>query len=369
MNSKIINAIWISLSMMLSVGFKTNSKQTDTSAKIYLYQNYLIKTHPDKGMQIFSVSNPSLPTTVNTLNVVGTHDVAIVNNRMYADRWNSLIVYDVSNISQPKQIDSIPQIFNSYRYDIMPMAIDGNVDDDNHWSCNGCYPTQRHSDPVVAHTTQSGQGGSLARFMIVGDYLYCIDLSSLVVFSIADSGNPVYRNRVTIGWDIETIFSKDSLLFIGGMNGMYVYNISNPEKPVQLSQFRHARGCDPVVVDDTVAYVTIRNGNACGAGSNQLLVIGVGDVKNPILLSTYQCSNPYGLAIHNKYLYLCDGTQGLRIYNIKNATTLEQKTNMKEIVPHDVIIHNGILYLIANNLVLLYSITDPINPILLSTIQ
>ncbi len=368
MKAKIINAIWITLAMMLSVGFKTNSKHSDTSAKIYLYQNYLIKTHPDKGMQIFSVSNPSLPTTVNTMNVVGTHDVAIVNNRMYADRWNSLIVYDVSNISEPKQIDSIPQIFNSYRYDIMPMAIDGKVDDDNHWSCNGCYPTQRHSDPIVAHTTQSGQGGSLARFMIVGDYLYCIDLSSLVVFSIADSGKPVYRNRVTIGWDIETIFNKDSLLFIGGMNGMYVYNISDPEKPVHLSQFRHARGCDPVVVDDTIAYVTIRDGSTCGAGTNQLLVIGVGNVKNPVLLSTYQCSNPYGLAVYNKHIYLCDGSQGLRIYNVKNATTLELKTNMKEIVPHDVIIHNEILYLIANNQVLLYSLTDLINPILLSTI-
>lgn len=356
--------------MLLSVGFKTNSPHTtDTSAKIYLYQNCLIKTHPDKGIQIFSVSNPSLPTAVNTMNVVGTHDVAIVNNRMYADRWNSLIVYDVSNISQPKQIDSIPQIFNSYRFDIMPGLVDGVVDTDNGWSCVDCIPAPRSSNRVTAPAVQPGQGGSLARFMIVDDYLYCIDQSSLVLFSIADSGKPIYRNRVTIGWDIETIFNKDSLLFIGGMNGMYVYNISAPEKPVQLSQFRHARGCDPVVVEDTVAYVTIRDGSNCGAGTNQLLVIGVGNVKNPVLLSTYQCSNPYGLAVYNKYIYLCDGSQGLRIYNVKNATTLEQKTNMKEIVPHDAIVHNGILYLIANNQVLLYSIIDPVNPIILSTIQ
>ncbi len=359
----------MTLAMLLSVGFKTNSSHTDTSAKIYLFQNYLIKTHPENGIQIFSVSNPSLPTALKTLNVIGTHDVAIVNNRMYADRWNSLIVYDVNNFSQPKQIDSIPMIFNSYRYDNMPMLVDGVVDNNNGWSCVDCIPAPRSSQAVTAPAVQSGQGGSLARFMIVGDYLYCIDMSSLVVFSIADSGKPVYRNRVEIGWDIETIFSKDSMLFIGGRNGMYVYNISLPEKPVQLSQFRHARGCDPVVVIDTVAYVTIRDGNTCGAGSNQLLIIGVGDVKNPILLSTYQCSNPYGLAIHNKYIYLCDGNQGLRIYDVKNYITLEQKTNMKEIVPHDAIIHNGILYLIANNQVLLYSITDPIKPILLSMIQ
>ncbi|MDP1676069.1 MAG: hypothetical protein Q8L88_04325 [Bacteroidota bacterium] len=369
MKSTMVNAIWITLAMLLSVGFKTNYQYTDTSAKIYLYQNYLIKTHPEKGIQIFSVSNPSIPTTINTMNVVGTHDVAVINNKMYTDRWNSLIVYDVSNFSQPKQIDSIPQIFNSYRYDVMPMGIDGNVDDDNHWSCGDCIPAPRSTDAVTTTAVQSGQGGSLARFIIVDNYLYCIDLSSLVVFSIADSGKPVYRNRVEIGWDIETIFSKDSLLFIGGRNGMYIYNVFQPEKPVQLSQFRHSRGCDPVVVNDTVAYVTIRDGNTCGAGSNQLLIIGVGDLKNPVLLSTYQFANPYGLAIDNKHLYLCDGTQGLKIYDVKNYVTLEQKTIVKDIIPHDVIIHNGILYVIANNQVLLYSITDPVTPILLSTIQ
>jgi hypothetical protein len=368
MKSILINTIWITFALLLSVGFATKSTTTDTSGKIYLFQNYLIKTHPQNGIQIFSVNNPSLPTIINTINAFGTHDVAVINNRMYADRWNSLIVYDVSNFSQPKQIDSIPQIFNSYYYGVMPM-MDGVVNDDNHWSCNGCYPEHRNSDPVLAATTQSGQGGSLARFMIVGDHLYCIDLSSLVIFSIADSGKPFYRNRVEIGWDIETIFSKDSLLFIGGRNGMYVYNISDPEKPIQLSQFRHARGCDPVVVVDTVAYVTVRDGNSCGAGSNQLLIIGIGNVKNPILLSTYQCSNPYGLAVNNYTLYLCDGNQGLKIYNVKNYVTLELKINLQQIAPHDVIIQNGILYLIADNQVQLYNVNDPVNPTLLSVIQ
>lgn len=368
MKTKLINAAWISLALLLSIGFTSKSVKTDTSSKIYLYQNYLVKTHPDKGIQLFSVGNPTIPTTVNKMSVVGSHDVAIVNNRMYADRWSSLIVYDATDLSHPKQIDSIPQIFNSYRYDFMPMGIDVVTDDDG-WSCNGCFPERRNSDPVLAATDQSGQGGSLARFMIVDKYLYCIDLSSLVVFSIADSGKPIFKERVYIGWDIETIFNKDSLLFIGGRNGMYVYTISNPEKPKQLSQFTHSRGCDPVVVDDTVAYVTIRDGNSCGVGSNQLLIIGVGNVLKPVLLSTYQCSNPYGLAVNNKHLYLCDGTQGLKIFDMKNFVTLEQKTVVQEIIPHDVIIHNGILYVIADNKVSLYDIVDPFKPTLLSVIQ
>lgn len=350
-----------------SIGFKSATPAIDTEAKIYLYKNYLVATHPSNGIRIYSVSNPAAPFIVSSIGAEGTHDVAVTDSIMYADRWQSLIVYSISDISGPKQIDSIPHVFNSYDFTVMPLMND--VVTDGGWSCIDCIPAPRSSDAVVTPSSQTGQGGSMARFIIVRDFLYCIDQSSLVVFSIADPAKPVYRNRVQIGWDIETIVAKDSLLFIGGRFGMYVYSIAKSDLPTRLSELRHTRGCDPVVVNDTVAYVTVRDGTNCGTGTNQLIIIGIGDLQNPAVLKTYQFGSPAGLAVHNAILYLCDLKNGLTIFRITDYTELKKIYSLATIFPHDVIEHNGILYAISSSGVFLYDITQPDVPVFLSSIH
>lgn len=363
MKTNFINTIWIIIILIGSVGFKSTSTAVDIEAKIYLYNSYLIKTHPTGGITIYSVANPASPFMINALVVEGTHDVAIVDSIMYADRWQSLIVYNVGDMNNPKQIDSLPNIFNAYDFSTMPM-MDGVVESHG-WSCIDCIPAPR-SDVVVSPTTQTGQGGSMARFIIVNDYLYCIDQSSLVVFMISDPSKPVYRNRVQIGWDIETIFAKDSLLFIGGRFGMYVYDISKPDLPERMSELRHTRGCDPVVVEDTVAYVTVRDGTNCGAGTNQLIIIGVGDIRNPVILKTYLFGSPAGIAVQNGIMYLCDLNNGLKIFSIAQYTNLSEIYSFPALKPHDVILHNGVLYTIGGSEINLYNVSTPNSPVFLS---
>jgi hypothetical protein len=363
MKTIFINTIWISLILAGSVGFKSTTAVIDTEAKIYLYKYFLIKTHPTGGIKIYSVANPASPFVINSLTVEGTHDVAIVDTIMYADRRQSLIVYNVADMNNPKHIDSLPNIFNAYDFSVMPM-MDGVVESHG-WSCFDCIPAPR-SDAVVTPSTQTGQGGSMARFIIVNEYLYCIDQSSLVVFLISDPSKPVYRNRVQIGWDIETIFAKDSLLYIGGRFGMYVYDIARPDLPERLSELRHTRGCDPVVVEDTVAYVTVRDGTNCGAGTNQLIIVGVGDIRNPVVLKTYQFGSPAGLAVQNGILYLCDLKNGLKIFSIAHYTDLSQIFSFPTLLPHDVIVHNSILYTIGSTDINLYNVMNPNSPLFLS---
>ena len=50
-------------------------------------------------------------------------------------------------------------------------------------------------------------------------------------------------------------------LFIGSQTGMFIYNLSNPDNPVQDGQFNHVRSCDPVIADEKYAYVTLRSGS------------------------------------------------------------------------------------------------------------
>ena len=83
------------------------------------------------------------------------------------------------------------------------------------------------------------------------------DLSSLRVYDLRDETKPVFVREETIGFGIETIFAKDNYLFLGSRTGVYIYSISDPSHPQQLSIFQHLYSCDPVVVSGHYAYSTL----------------------------------------------------------------------------------------------------------------
>jgi len=140
----------------------------------------------------------------------------------------------------------------------------------------------------AANDASVGQGGSLARFKIVGDFLYAVDSHTINVFNIQDLENPQDLDDVYAGFDIETIFNRGQHLFLGSMRGMYIYDISSPATPTFISEFQHGTACDPVVVDGDYAYVTLRGGNMCGATESGLFIVDISDISNPELLQLGQ---------------------------------------------------------------------------------
>jgi hypothetical protein len=61
------------------------------------------------------------------------------------------------------------------------------------------------------------------------------------------------------------------------------------------SFFNHARSCDPVVVDDTLDYITLRSGTTCDSILNNLEILNVKDISKPVLVVLYGMTNPHGL--------------------------------------------------------------------------
>ena len=68
---------------------------------------------------------------------------------------------------------------------------------------------------------------------------------------------------VFIGFDIETLSLYDGYLYIGSRNGMFIYNTTNYEEPALVSQVQHFTTCDPVIANNTHAYVTLKGGDLC----------------------------------------------------------------------------------------------------------
>jgi hypothetical protein len=174
--------------------------------------------------------------------------------------------------------------------------------------------------------TRTGQGGSTARFAIVDQHLYALRgdtykdykyiAAELQMFDLMDPAQPIPVGSVSMDFDVETLFAYKNYLFIGGQSGMYIYDNIDPANPQRVSQFVHARGCDPVVVQGDFAYVTLNGVGTCGGAQSVLDVVDIANVAQTKLLKTVPMQAPHGLAVAADRLYVCDGQAGLKTFDI-----------------------------------------------------
>jgi hypothetical protein len=228
----------------------------------------------------------------------------------------------------------------------------------------------KQSDGITAESVAGGTGtaGSLARFVIVGDYMYVVDETNLNVFDISNPANTTRINSITVGFQIETVFPYQGRLYIGSASAMYIYSLTIPSAPQRLGIATHLRSCDPVVAKDTVAYVTLRGGTRCGGFENSLLTYNVGNPAQPVLTNRVQLIEPYGLGYTGNTLYVCDGNE-LKVFNISNLLQpLQVRTISDAEKFFDVIPQGNVLIVYLDRGIAFYDISNPQIPALLSKI-
>jgi hypothetical protein len=213
--------------------------------------------------------------------------------------------------------------------------------------------TESSSSDLMYPGEAGGQGGSMARFTIHGNYLYTVDNSQLHTFDISEPDKPVYLPQKTqyMAAGIETIFSMDTLLFVGSQTGMYIYNVTRDGFPQPIAYAPHITGCDPVVASGCYAYVTINSENVwCGRTSNELYVYDISDPYNPEHVHTERgFKHPRGLGVNGNRLFVCD--DGLRVFDVSNPARprwIDDLTHLPEaggIDAYDVIPLGGTLLL------------------------
>ena len=214
----------------------------------------------------------------------------------------------------------------------------------------------------------TGQGGSMARFAVKGDNLYAVTNTDLVVFDVSNAAKPFEVGALPVGFGIETIFPYKDHIFIGAESGMFIVDNTNPNRPKNVSAFTHIRSCDPVVVQDTLAYVTLRGGTRCGGWTNELQIVNVKDLSNPFLVARFPMTNPHGLGIDSNKLFICDGDDGLKIYDVEDPKSIFRIAHYKDINAYDVIARSGILIMIGNDGLYQYDYTVQGKPAFLSKI-
>jgi len=231
-------------------------------------------------------------------------------------------------------------------------------------SCSNCAS-------IATNISNSNSGGatngSMARFSIVNNYLYTVGYSTLSTFDIGQPYAPSFASTVQVDWHVETIYPLKDKLFVGTNNGMYMYDIqTSPSKPALLGSFTHVRGCDPVIADNNYAYITINDSSACLGFNNELQIVNIQDLSNSFLVKSYQLTHPIGLSKDGNSLFICDGKDGLKIYNAADVSNLQLIKQLKDAEVYDVIAANGLAIVSAKDGVYQYDYSDLNNIHLLS---
>ncbi|WP_300435055.1 hypothetical protein [Christiangramia sp.] len=343
-------------------------KSIKESGKIYAWKDFIFINDKNEGVHIIDNTDPFNPQNIRFLKIPRNMDIAIKNDKLYTDNGMDLVVFDISNIDKIAEIGRVQDIFPNY-YTTAPAGVNyvdfDNFDPSQEVIVGYVIETRKieyaetRGEPFFESAADgggnSGTGGSMARFSLNGDYLYVADETSLSAFDISIPENPNRISNEYVGWEVETIFNYEDHLYLGSSTGMYIYDIENPGSPQKVSFLEHVRGCDPVVVKDNYAYVTIRGGNACGQNINQLDVVDVSDKANPMVVNSYEMTNPYGLGVKDNWLFVCDGNAGLKIFDIEDTPNLKFIDQFNNINTYDVIPLEDRLLMVGDNILHQYS--------------
>jgi hypothetical protein len=88
-----------------------------------------------------------------------------------------------------------------------------------------------------------------------------------------------------------------------------------------------------------------------------------------VLVKTYGLTNPHGLSKDGDLLFVCDGSDGLKVYNASNVLSLQLLDHVKNIETYDVIAWNNRALVVAKDGLYQFDYSDPNNIKLLSKIS
>jgi hypothetical protein len=368
-----------------------------TTGKITVSGKYIFLSEPYKGIHVIDNSNPSSPKNISFINIPGNEDMAVKGNTLYADAYGDLVTFDITDPEHVIAKNFAANVFPDHAIYYLGAGFmpESSINPDSinvivGWSTRdttvdydpgNTYPVFYSNCPTCALApslaqnmnaaapigNQVGTNGSLTRFSIINNFLYTVGYSNLTAFDIGQPYAPAYASTVQVDWHVETIYPLKDRLFVGTNNGMYMYDVQkSPSTPALIGSFTHIRACDPVIADDDYAYITLNDSSACLGSNNELQIVDIRDVGNSFLVKKYQLTHPVGLSKDGNTLFICDGKEGLKIYNAADVNNLQLTKELKDANVYEVVAENGLAIVVAYDGLYQYDYSDPDNIHLIS---
>ena len=343
-------------------------REVRNPGKIYLHHDLILVSELELGVHVFDNRNPRAPVPLAFIAILGNHDLLVRESAtgtvLYADNYNNLVAVEISDPRNIRVLKRLKDVFSAFypQYEaeagkgFLVGYEEGELKTETYRSCGEVVYGPPPPSPGTPATPGTGggasQGGSLARFAVLDDYLYTIDGDAVQTFRLDALEGPVRFNRVAVDFGIETLFpysgEAGDQLYIGGNQGLYIMDASDPGNLRKQGEMSHVQSCDPVVVQDGLAYVTLQG--SCFDERNRLEIIDVSDPSTPELIIDYTLQEPFGLGVDGDYLFICDGVAGLKVYNgARSPKNLKLVKQLGDVDARDIIPVAGVALVVAQN--------------------
>jgi len=363
-------AVYGDLEVIRNIPLMEGARPIVNAGKIFVAENLLLIGEEGDGIHIVDNTDPKNPINLSFMNIPGNREFYVEGNDLYAESHYDLLKIDISDKSQPSIVSRAADAFATssnfqndkgealIKFEFEEITEEVSEDSEIYqqlWGHQEIYYYDFASQlippsqvPVSFAGNSSASIGSVNRIAVADNHVYVVSRDYITPFE--DNGNLTAFDRVASFAGMETIYPSDGRLYIGTQQSMEIFDISNPAQPQWVNSFWHATSCDPVLPHEDVAFVTLRTGDVgnCPGDENALLVL---DVANNSInqLQEIEMESPFGMTIVGTKLYVGEGSNGLKIFNIEDKRNITLETWEPNIEAYDIIYHptNPNLILIA----------------------
>ena len=304
-----------------------------TGGNLYAYGDYLFVNVNREGYHVLDNTDPRQPRNVAFLQVPGATHMAFVDGRMVSDSYADMLVLEFGGPDDLTLLSSTPNLLlqtDGFEVgeDVVAVGFEerevtftedcsGLVDVGCPQCDVGFERLNFASDmgAVRSGNVQVNTGGSLARLAFCDRMLYVLARDRLTTFRL--EGQTLVNARETqLGGGQEALVLDGAFLYAASEWGLTVLEVGDCGLPVSRGFAPRFWNNDPVAVAGDRAVVALRNGNTpTDRLDGRLIVYDLSDRTNPRELATFPMAHPVGVALRQNRLYVCDGIDGLLVYD------------------------------------------------------
>lgn len=270
--------------------------------------------------------------TLGTVTGSQAFSIDVVNGDVLVRNQNQIWLYSTFNAWQPRIEASFTSLYP--------------IEDVNFQGGNYIYISSQEPTNIISSVDSLNQFGKIyfTRSLIgdrvtrEGATLYVADrYRGIDIINIGSGGAQDLLANFSEKWGVRDFVAKYPYIYALNDFGLVTVDISNLSFPVSIATNYQINNATKLVQDGDILYV---------AAEKNLLVLSVRDVNKPTLINQFRLfDNIQALAIKDKRLFISQGRNGVKIFDISNPLKLEDLHTFYPPFPvYDIALENDFVY-------------------------
>ncbi len=196
---------------------------------------------------------------------------------------------------------------------------------------------------------------------LIGDNLFLLELDKITILDVSNPANPEIISETLINSLAQDIMIQDNIAYIGGLNRIDLFDISDLENLLPLSTIP-VSGCISISINNEKLYA------ACGQSG--IYIIDISNPQSPIIEAHY---GEYWRSILIDVVwpaaYVDNYENAINIFNIEDINNIELVGVIPSYSDHFIISEDKMYTNAEQNCINVFDLSNPLNPIQLSSLE